>query len=487
MIGLANDLASATFDRILKIEAATMTQESPSAKNDGRSQQVSLARVLGVRDGIAIVVGTVIGSGIFLVPGPIAQRLPTLTLVLLVWVTGGILSLFGSLSIGELAANYPGAGGLYIYLRHIYGKPLAFLYGWALLSLIQSGSIATLASGFALYSSKVVVLTTLQFKALPVITIMFFSLLNLVGIRVARAVQNIGTIAKLIGITLVFGLLVMRGHSGFLALSFPSHPSSSQVVSFGVALIAVLWAYEGWHVVSFTSGEFKSPARDLPRSLAWGTLIVTAVYLSLTIAYYSVLTPNEVSGSASAANSAIKAAWGQNALMLVSAVILTSILGSLNGMILTAPRVYYAMARDGIFLRAFGNISKRYRVPVLAITVQAVWSSALTLMGTFQQLFTYVVFTAWIFYGLTVAGVILLRRRAIAPLASFRTPGYPWIPVAFVLAAGGITLSTVLSDPLHAFYGIGLVMIGVPLYLAFQASQKSRIEDGIKSEDNAPL
>jgi basic amino acid/polyamine antiporter, APA family len=454
-----------------------MPQTPLSPDSSKQSSQTSLARVLGVRDGIAIVFGTVIGSGIFLVPGPIAQKLPALSLVLLVWIAGGILSLFGSLSIGELAANYPGAGGLYIYLRRIYGKPLAFLYGWALLSLIQSGSIATLASGFALYTSKILPLSPFEFKALPTVAILLFSVVNLVGIRVARAVQNIGAISKLIGITAVFGLLIVRGHTDHLTLSMPHPTSPSVLVDFGVALIAVLWAYEGWHVVSFTAGEFKSPARDLPRSLLWGTLMVTVVYLLMNVAYYAVLTPPEVGASASAASSAIKSAWGQGAMLLVSVVILTSILGSLNGMILTAPRVYYAMAKDGIFLEKFGEISKRFRVPVFAIAVQAIWSSALTMMGTFQQLFTYVVFTAWIFYGLTVAGVILLRRRSIAPLASFRTPGYPFVPIAFVLAAAGITLSTILADPLHAAYGVGLVLIGIPLYLLFQRNRRGVAAD----------
>lgn len=455
-----------------------MAQSPRTTGSANITPHASLEPVLGVRDGIAIVVGTVIGSGIFLVPGPIAQHLPSLGLVLLVWIVGGILSLFGSLSIGELASTYPGAGGLYIYLRHIYGKPLAFLYGWALFSLIQSGSIATLASGLALYASKIFILSPLQLKALPIACILLFSLVNLVGIRVARAVQNIGTISKLIGIALVFGLLIARGHTSLLHITLNTRPSSSILVEFGIALVAVLWGYEGWHVVSFTAGEFKSPARDLPRSLLWGTLIVTAIYLLLTLAYYAVLSPVEMSQSSSAASSAIKAAWGQSAMLLVSAVILVSILGSLNGMILTAPRVYYAMAKDGVFLSKFGQISARFRVPVFAIIVQAVWSSALTLMGSFQQLFTYVVFTAWIFYGLTVLGVILLRRRNTTPSSSFRTPGYPWVPIIFVLAAAGIALSTILADPLHAAYGIGLVLLGVPLYLVFKtrkvpAEQKS--------------
>jgi APA family basic amino acid/polyamine antiporter len=428
-----------------------MMEPMPSTpETDRSSSQGSLARVLGVKDGIAIVVGTVIGSGIFLVPGPIARQLPTLGLVLLAWIAGGLLSLFGSLAIGELASVYPGAGGLYIYLRHIYGKPVAFLYGWALFSLIQSGSIATLAAGFALYTSKIVTLTALEFKVLPIACIVFFSVANLFGIRFARMVQNISAISKVAGIALVFGMLVTRGHTNLLRITFSAQSGPSLFVDFGAAVVAVLWAYEGWHVVSFTAGEFRSPARDLPRSLFWGTLIVTSIYLLMTVAYYAVLTPFQVSASSSAAGDAIRAAWGQGAMLLVSVVILTSILGATNGMILTAPRVYYAMAKDGVFLNKFGEISKTFRVPVFAIIVQCIWASALTLMGSFQQLFTYVVFTAWIFYGLTVLGVILLRRRKIEPAASFRTPGYPWVPIAFVAAAAGITASTVIADPLHA-------------------------------------
>jgi APA family basic amino acid/polyamine antiporter len=448
-----------------------------SAIADSPSSRESLVKILGVRDGIAIVVGTVIGSGIFLVPGPIARQLPTLTLVLLVWITGGVLSLFGSLSLGELAATYPGAGGLYIYLRHIYGRPLAFLYGWALFSLIQSGSIATLASGFALYVSKITPLTAFEFKALPIVCILFFSLVNLFGIRFARMVQNAGALSKVAGIALVFGLLISHGHTSLLRMTLPAKPSGSMFLEFGTALVAVLWAYEGWHVVSFTAGEFRSPARDLPRSLFWGTLIVTSIYLLLTVAYYAVLTSARVSASSSAASAAIQAAWGDGAMLLISVVILTSILGSTNGMILTAPRVYYAMARDGVFLAKFGEVSKRFRVPVFAIATQAVWASALTLIGSFQQLFTYVVFTAWIFYGLTVAGVIILRRRRGAPSASFQTPAYPWVPIAFVIAAAGIAVSTIVADPLHAAFGIGMVLLGIPLYLLFRRTDKDVVEE----------
>jgi len=434
-------------------------------KSASESTDRSLAKVLGIRDGIAIVVGTVIGSGIFLVPGPIANRLHTLTLVLLVWIVGGLLSLFGSLSMGELAAIYPEAGGLYVYLRNIYGRPLAFLYGWALFSLIQSGSIATLASGFALYLSKITPLSPLEFRVLPILCIVFFTGVNLFGVRLAGGVQNLSAISKVIGIALVFALLIGRGHAVSLSTVHPAEGTASLALNFGTALIAVLWSYEGWHVVSFTAGEFRNARRDLPKSLFWGTLIVTAIYLLLNVAYYVVLTPNQVAASTSAAGAAIQATWGKGALLIVSILILTSILGSTNGLVLTAPRVYYAMANDGLFFSKFGEISARFRVPVFAILAQGIWASALTLIGSFQQLFTYVIFTAWIFYGLTVAGVFVLRSRRVGSATGFQTPGYPWVPLAFVLAAAGITLSTAIQDPVHAAFGIGMAGIGAPLYL----------------------
>ena len=417
---------------------------------------------------MAIVVGTVIGSGIFLVPGPIAQRLPTLTLVLLVWIVGGLLSLFGSLSMGELAAIYPEAGGLYIYLRNIYGRPVAFLYGWALFSLIQSGSIATLASGFALYVSKITPLSSIELRMLPILCILFFTLVNLFGIRLAGAVQNLSAISKVVGIALVFGLLISRAHGVAPGLPLPIKGTVSLALNFGTALIAVLWSYEGWHVVSFTAGEFRDPRRDLPRSLFLGTLIITGIYLLLNVAYYVVLTPAQVAASGSPAGAAIEATWGKGALLIVSTLILTSILGSTNGLVLTAPRVYYAMAKDGLFFSRFGKINARFRVPVFAILAQGVWASVLTLSGSFQQLFTYVIFTAWIFYGLTVAGVFVLRSRGVRSATGFQTPGYPWVPLAFVLAAAGIVLSTIIQDPGHAIFGIGMVVMGAPLYLFFR-------------------
>lgn len=437
-----------------------------------------LVRALGRADGTALVVGTVIGSGIFLVPGPIAGQLHSLLAVLLVWTVGGLLSLSGALSLGELGSMFPGAGGLYVYLRHAFGRPVAFLYGWGLLSMIQTGSIATLAVGFSLYLSRLVPLSVAGQKATAIVCILLLTGVNCLGIQMGKLVQNVSTASKLAGLALLFLLLVARGHIHLLRSSFaPSATLAHSLLPFGAALIAVLWAYEGWHVVSFTAGEFRQPRRDVPWSLFLGTATCAGIYLLLNIAYYSVLTPEQVRGTDHAAATAVQMAYGAGTTALISVLILTSILGSMNGMVLTGPRVYYAMARDGIFFRRFGETSRRFRTPVLAILAQGIWASLLTLAGSFQQLFTYVIFTAWIFYGLTVAAVIVLRIRRPALERRFRVPAYPWVPLLFVLAAMGVTASTALSDPIHACLGVGMILAGFPLYLLFRAVEQPIAEE----------
>jgi APA family basic amino acid/polyamine antiporter len=435
--------------------------------------KTGLVRELNCADGIALVVGTVIGSGIFLVPGPIAAQLHSLSAVLLVWIVGGLLSLFGALSLGELGSMYPGAGGLYVYLRHAFGKPLAFLYGWGLLSMIQSGSIATLAVGFSLYLSRLFPLSVAGQKAAAIASILLLTGMNCLGLRLGKLVQNVSTISKLAGLALLFILLLWRGHIHLLQTSFsPTMPTWRSLLPFGAALVAVLWAYEGWHVVSFTAGEFRSPKRDLPKSLFLGTAAVATIYVLMNIAYYSVLTPLAVRATDHAAATAIQAAYGMGTTVLISVLILTSILGAMNGMILTGPRVYYAMARDGVFFRRLGQTNQRLHTPIAAILVQGVWASLLTLTGNFQQLFTYVIFTAWIFYGLTVAAVIVLRIRKPDLERSFRVPAYPWLPLLFVAAAVGISLGAILNDPVHACFGIAMILTGVPVYLSFRMIQK---------------
>ncbi len=433
--------------------------------------QASLARELTAGDGFAIVAGSVIGSGIFLVPGTIALHLRSLPSVMAVWVVGGLLSLFGALSLAELGSMFPGAGGLYVYLREAYGRAVAFLYGWGLLVMIQTGSIATLAAGFALYLSQFVRVSALEMKLLAAGSVVALTAVNLLSLRHAKRVQNIGTAAKFLGLAVLVLFLFWRGQPALLLKNWELH-APFEILGFGVALIAVLWAYEGWHVVSFTAAEFRNPQRDLPRSLVWGTATVAGVYLIVNLAYYAVLPASAVAGAPSAAASAVQHVQQAGMLRFVSCLIVASIVVAMNGMILTGPRVYYAMARDGIFFRTLGKTNSR-QVPVPAIVVQGIWAAVLTLAGNFEQLFTWVVFTAWIFYGLAVGGVIVLRIRRPEQTRPFLIPAYPILTLLFVAAAAVIVCSTIVSAPVHAAIGSGAILLGLPVYLVYRTRPAS--------------
>ena len=448
------------------------------AKLPEREKPVALVRALTAKDGLMIVIGSVIGSGIFLVPGFIAAQLSSLRAVLGVWLCGAALSVCGALSLAEMGSMFPGAGGLYIYLRRAYGRGVAFLYGWGLLTMIQTGSIATLAAGFGLYLSRIIGLSPVKQKLAAAGIVLLLTAVNLLGLRAAKGFQNVSTAVKIGGLILFGGLLFWRGRAVTLADSWKLAVHWTHPLPFGVAMIAVLWAYEGWHVVSFTAGEFEDPGRGLPASLIGGTVVVGAIYVLLNLAYYAVLSSAQIRGTDSAAAAATIAAFGSSATKFVSILILLSIIGAMNGMILTGPRVYYAMAREGDFLPAFGKVDRVFHAPSLAIVVQGVWAVGLLQLGNFQQLLTHVIFTAWIFYGLAVGGVIILRGKFPHVARRFRTPGYPVTPILFVLAAGAVVLSTTLSQPGNALAGVGLILVGVPVYFAFRSRRQPKAEFG---------
>ena len=439
-------------------------------ESTAEDNRTGLVRELGLADATSLVVGSIIGSGIFLVPQAVAQQLPSFGAVLLVWAAGGALTLFGALSLAELGAAYPRAGGLYVYLSHAYGRPAGFLYGWGLLAMIHSGSIATLAVAFGLYLGRLLPLGPGGEKAASLASVLLLTGINCLGVRAGKRVQNFFTAAKLGGVGLMTAVLLWHGRPVelFSERLWPAEGARWEWLPFGVALVGVLWAYEGWHVVSFTAGEVRAPARNLPRSLLYGSLIIAGIYLVVNVAYYSVLSGAEIAASETVAATATTRAAGAAAGGLISLLILVSIFGAMNGMILTGPRVYYAMARDGLFFKGLGRLHPRWHAPVMALAVQGVWAAALAMVGTFRGLFTSVVFIAWIFYGATVAGVLVLRRREPALERPFHVPGYPWLSLLFTLAALGLTVSTIVSAPGNALRGIGLILLGVPLYWLFR-------------------
>lgn len=434
--------------------------------NPTPESQPKLVRELRLADSTAIVVGIVIGSGIFLVPSDIARVLASPASALLVWITGGVLTLFGALSLAELSAMYPGAGGLYTYVRQAYGDRGGFLCTWAFLLMVNTGSLSALAVAFGIYSAHFFPLGAVGQKAVAVSCLLLLTYVNCLGVKAGKWVQNIFTLAKVGGIVVVCAVIFSRraplaANPGTFWPAGSFQPAWAQ---FGIALVAVLWAYEGWAWLSFSGAEMKNPVRDLPRALFLGTLIIVAIYLLASVAYYSVLTPSEVAQSERVAAAAMSRVVGPVAAGFVSLLILVSIFGSINGTMLTGPRCYYAMAADGLFFRAFARIHPRYHTPVFSIVVQGIWGSLLVLLGTFQQLFTAVVFSAWITYAAVVAAVIVLRRKQPQHPRPYRVPAYPWLPLLFCLAALAIVISALLSEPLHVGLAFALILGGLPVY-----------------------
>ncbi len=427
-----------------------------------------LARVLRFPDLIFIVIGTVIGSGIFLVPGGVLRDSGgDVGIALLVWLVGGILSLLGALTYGELGAMDPQAGGLYVYLRDAFGRLPAFLYGWALFFVIGSGSVATLAAAFARYVQQFFPLGPWGAKLVAVAMIAVVAVVNVRGTRQGADVQNWSTAIKTAALLLLSVLLLALGRrlGGTDVAVFTTPLTAERFAGAGVALVAVLWAYEGWHYVTFSAGETMNPQRDFARGIVLGTVAVVVVYLVANVAYVAALGATGVMQStrvaADAVNTLFGGPWGQ----LVTIPILISIFGAANGIALTEPRVFYAMAKDGVFFQSLARVHPRFGTPALAIVASAAWSALLALTGTFEQLLTYVVFAGWAFYALAAASIFVYRRRRPDAPRPFRTPGYPITPVVFIAVSAAIVVNTLVSRPTQALLGLGIVLLGTPAYL----------------------
>ncbi|MGH9444858.1 MAG: APC family permease [Terriglobia bacterium] len=437
--------------------------------------QRTLPRVIGGVGSTALVVGTVIGSGIFLVPHNVALQVGTERGLLLVWIAGGALALAGALSLAELGAALPEAGGVYSYLREAYGKLPAFLYGWGMLLVIESGSVATLAVAFGIYAASFLPLTRLDQKLVGCAVIAVLTAVNIIGAREGSAVQIVFTAAKLVGLAIIIGLAAFfHGPAGQASVStLPvSHTTAS---SFGIALVGVLWAYEGWHLLSFSAGEVKNPGRILPRSYFFGMVIVVVTYLGANAAYLKVLTLPALVQHQRVAARAMEILAGPRGMAFVSGLILCSIFGALNGNMLTGPRAYFAMARDGVFFSAVGRIHPRYQTPMIAILIQGIWSMLLAASGSYQQLYTYVIFSGWIFYAAAVLSVLVLRRRRPSLHRPYHVWGYPVLPVVFSLGALAVVLNTVVREPRECLTGLSLILLGIPIYLIWTYSRTKGI------------
>jgi len=427
--------------------------------------RAELPRKLGLVDATAIVVGTVIGSAIFLVPASIARSLPSASLILLLWMLSGGLSFFGALAYAELGAMMPATGGQYVYLREAYGPLLGFLNGWASFLVIQSGAIATLAAGFSIYLSYFIPLGPVGTKLASVLLIAVLTLVNYGGVRLGAGVQRLFTFLKVAGIGVVVA-------SAFLSPRHIETASAATSPGFAWTRFACLWAYEGWSSLSFVAGEVKRPERNLLLGLGLGTAGLIAIYLSANLAYLRVLSLPAIRASDRVAASAAEATMGHIGGTLVSLTILLSIIGASNGSILTSARIYFAQARDGLFFKSVGDIHPRFETPHIAIAVQGIWAVVLALSGSYEVLFSYVIFTAWIFYGLTVLAVIVLRHKAPDLARPYKMWGYPVTPLAFAGIAFWFVINTIITTPGSSLIGLSIVAAGIPVYYFWRRSAR---------------
>jgi basic amino acid/polyamine antiporter, APA family len=432
-----------------------------------------LARVLKLPDLVYIVLGTVIGSGVFLVPGPVLRDVGgNVSIALGVWVGGGVLSFLGALTYAELGAMMPQAGGVYVYIRDAFGRLPAFLFGWMLFTVIAPASVATLAVGSMAYLRELVALSDNGARAIALGMIVLLAILNIRGTRESAHVQDWATALKIAAIVIMsVGLLVVSAgtHVAPTAVAAPIPGAPGLLSGIGIATVAVLWAYEGWTYVTFSAGETVDPQRTFPRGIAIGTGLLIALYLMANIGYLAMLGPAAVAHSDRVASEAVRAAFGPTAGRIIALVVLISMFSAVNAILLTAPRVFYAMARDGLFFSKLAEVHPRLGTPAIAIGATAAWSMVLAASGTYVELLTYVVFTAWIFYGLGATTVFVFRRTRKDAPRPFRVPGYPVTPALFVLAACGIVVSTLVGQPKQALYGLSALVIGLPAYLIWRS------------------
>jgi len=452
--------------------------------------QTSLLRGLSLTDSVLLMVGGIIGSGIFLTAGPIAAAVRTPLLFLGVWLAGGLISLLACFAFAEMGAMYPEAGGQYVYLREAFGEFPAFLYGWMVFAVIQSGSIAALAVGFADYLGAFFPVVAAHARMVSiggwsltrgdivaVAAIVLLTWVNVVGLRRGSALINVATWAKFvaIGAFVLLGLAMGHGHWSNYSVSLDAGQpfTFSQMLSgFGVALISVFWAFDGWVYVTWVAGEIKDPQRVLPRAMVLGVLLVSLIYLVINAVYLYALPITQIAKEETIAQAAAVTLFSSSAGRWLSATIALSRFGALSCMVLSGARVPFAMARDRAFFQSMGRLHPRYRTPAVSLVALSALGVVFALSGTFDQLYTYVMFMQVVSYAATVAGLFVLRRTRPEAPRPYRCTGYPYLPALYVIVAGAWALNSVFTRPRETLIGIGIAFLGAPFYYFWRRQRK---------------
>jgi len=467
-----------------------MPQTVQTSSEYSTHHEATLVRELSLMDSVMLMVGGIIGSGIFLTAGQIATAVHKPLYFLGVWIVGGFISLLACFGFAEMAAMYPEAGGQYVFLREAYGEFPAFLYGWMIFTVGQSGTIAALAVGFAEYFGAILPFaaahkpiatilgcTLTRGHLVSIAAIVLLTTINVLGLKRGSALINVATWAKFaaIGIFVLLGLAIGKGSWSNYAVSLPlDQPASlSHVISgFGVALIAVFWAYDGWVYITWVAGEVKEPRHNVPRAMVLGVLVVGVIYMAMNVTYLYALPLGEIAQHETIAHAAAAALFSPHAAMWLSLMIAVSCFSAAATCTLSGARVYLAMAQDGVFFKRMAVIHPKWRTPAFSLIGQGIWAALLTVSGRYDQLYTYVIYGMVLSYTLTVIGMFLLRWKRPDIPRPYRCSGYPWLPAIYVLVGAAWTLNTIITRPTEAFWGTAIVLIGIPGYLYWKRSNR---------------
>jgi APA family basic amino acid/polyamine antiporter len=473
------------------MESPTVTQETALTQSDSKA---SLIRGLSLLDSVLLLAGGIIGSSIFLTAKDIAGPLPHPALFLLVWVMGALISMCAAFAFAELGSMFPDSGGQYVYLREAFGDLVAFLYGWMLFAVANGGTIAALSVASAAYLSAIfpaisqehVVLTAAgitltRVHVVGLISIVVVTWINVVGLRKGAVLQNVATWAKFVamGAFVILGFAVGKGSWG----NFTRHGGSgtgiamgmgtSRLVSaLGIGLIAVFWAYDGWVYITWVAGEVKDPRRNVPRAMVLGIIVVAIVYIAMNMTYVYAMPLTEVAKHDTIAAAAAEAMFSPSAANWLSAVIALSCFGAMASCTLSGARVYYAMARDGVFFQRMAQVHPKWRTPALSLIGQGIWACLLTVSGRYDQLYTYVIYGMVLSYTLTVIGLFVLRWKRPDIPRPYRCTGYPWLPAIYILLGTWWTINTIVERPKQALAGTVIVLLGVPGYLYWKRQSR---------------
>ena len=443
-----------------------------------------LSRRLGFWSSVGIVIGITIGSGIFRTPAAIAARVPSAPLILAVWALGGILSLCGALSVAELAATFPATGGWYVYLREGWGRLAAFLFGWSELVLIRASATGAIATVFGEYLMRSLgydpAAAGMPVRYIAAAAIAGTAAINIRGVRMGAMVTGLSTAGKFGALTLVVLLSLVMGHAAGASVRNLTAAAPVMTGQFGLALISVLWAYDGFGDVSFVAGEVVDPGRNLPRAIVSGTVAVVAIYIAANVAYLYVNAIDGVARSPLIAADTMRVIFGPIGVTFVSIVVAVSTLGALNAIMLSAPRIFFAMAEDGLFFRPLAAVHQRYGTPYVAILMAAGLGVLFVMTRTFQQLADTFVLSIWPFYAVAIAGLYRLRRRRDLQ-RPYRVPGYPFVPAIFIVAAIYLVGNALVADPVWTGVTFGIILAGMPVYYVAFAAKATKTNSTTKA------